>query len=145
MWQRNRRFSATLVIAQIVCMQCAYYAGLGVSLLALSMMFGQRTAEAADLLACSSIDDMGKEAYALNSLLQAVALRAVVGRTKQVMDFACTSVAWHWLFCALTSTLPSVSWLFMQSLCLVVSITAGEHLCARAELADIPLRRVRAA
>merc|ERR1711871_1180024 len=122
-------------------MQCAYYVGLAL-FLALFSVAGWSHAALADIFLSTKLNDwMICLAFMGNAFVQAAALRLVVCRARKCLDFGATALFYHWLFCWIYGGLPRWSWWAWQLLCLAVTVTAGEHLCLKAELQEIPISR----
>ncbi|XP_037085906.1 protein SYS1 homolog [Pollicipes pollicipes] len=143
---RYTKWDPVLIISQIVCLQALYYVTLGVCLVFLNMLTG-------GLLSLDSIfnfevlnlsEGHGRVvaiAFVLNAGFSALSLWWVVQRTKLCLDFSCTTLGYHLLFCWLHGgrAPSSAAWWLVQLACLSLACVCGEFLCMRTELAAIPV------
>ncbi|GBG00659.1 hypothetical protein Rsub_13421 [Raphidocelis subcapitata] len=64
----------------------------------------------------------------------------VVERAKKCLDFTATCYIWHIVFCAVHSGFPrTLTWWGVNFAGFIATALAGEWLCVRRELQDIPL------
>lgn len=76
-----------------------------------------------------------------NACLCALALRLVVARTKRCWDFGATVYIVHLAVASALRGFPfSWLWWMLVATCAIVTVLLGELLCARFEMADIPVQ-----
>lgn len=146
-----------LILAQMAALQALFYATLLPLTAVVDRILGvpRPTLEQLFLApsAPSARDDAANEdeyataatwatvtAVLLNALLVGLALRLLVGRAKQCLDFGATVHAGHLLATSIYAGFPTRwPWWLAALLSLAVSVGLGEYLCMRLELADIVL------
>ena len=70
----------------------------------------------------------------------AIFIAKIVERAKKCLDFTITLFFFHFLGCLVYRGFPSRSeWWTIQFLSVIVTVLLAEYLCARLELADIPI------
>mmetsp|Transcript_2244 Transcript_2244/g.6803 ORF Transcript_2244/g.6803 Transcript_2244/m.6803 type:complete len:173 (-) Transcript_2244:324-842(-) len=141
-------FDPVLIVAQIVCLQCALYLDLGLWLSILTALTGNALTRVSlsSLFSYSAIrlsfagGWIPLVAYILNAVVGAVVLALIVERAKKCLDFTTTFHFVHLLCCWWHGGFPS-SWewwgINLGSLCIMALL--GEYLCMKRELQDIPL------
>lgn len=142
---RSPRFDPALIAAQMVALQCIFYASLGMWAVALEAAWG--VALDVDLLFDSErlrgATASGKVimmALLINSFVIAWALAALVRRAKQVLDFSATLYLVHLLFCTLYGGFPRLGlWWLVQAACFTIQTLLGEYICVRRELQELPM------
>lgn len=79
--------------------------------------------------------------FVLNAFVGALALRFIVGRTKLCLDFSCTFHFVHLIICWFyNASFPSTfSWWFLNAICVTTMCVAGEFLCLKIEMKEIPV------
>lgn len=143
---RSNVWDPTLIIAQIITMQCLYYITLGLTSALLLKFLDQKPA-LEYLFDPSSSLLFGQEqaviifAHIINSLFGAVALWYIIQRAKQCLDFSCTLHFFNFIACCVYSgsLVTSFVWYFVQLVCIVLMVVIGEYLCFKTDLKDIPL------
>ena len=75
----------------------------------------------------------------MSSLLTAVLLSLIVGKSKKCLDFTLTTFLLHVIFSIAHSGFPKTwDWWIVHAIGVATTACAGEWLCSRRELADIP-------
>mmetsp|Transcript_2836 Transcript_2836/g.10310 ORF Transcript_2836/g.10310 Transcript_2836/m.10310 type:complete len:161 (+) Transcript_2836:179-661(+) len=134
------------IVAQIVSMQCLFYLSYGLLILVLigpyetltvDFIFNWRYME---LQSYAGVAVAG--CYFINALVGSAFLLLVVERSKKCLDFTVTQYFLHGMMVLSHSGVPSsVIWWLNTALCIAVMAVAGEWLCMRRELRDIPLSK----
>jgi Integral membrane protein S linking to the trans Golgi network len=82
--------------------------------------------------------------FLCNACLCAVGLRFVVARTKKCWDFGATMYIFHAIVASVYSGFPfSWMWWALMATCAIVTVLLGELLCARYEMAEIPVQGMK--
>ncbi|GAB4817788.1 hypothetical protein N2152v2_004834 [Parachlorella kessleri] len=142
-------WSPTLIIAQIIAVQCAFYACLGllawllvgsyVPKLTLHQFFDWRWISFRSFTGWMLVVTNVCTAFAA-----AVALRIVVERSKKCLDFAATLYLIHLLVVWIYSGFPKeFAWWLVNGTGLAVTAVLGEYLCMQKELQEIPISSIR--
>ncbi|CAH1778613.1 unnamed protein product, partial [Owenia fusiformis] len=143
---RSFVWDPTLIVSQIISMQCIFYGLLGFWICIMDFIAG----------ADKSLDQMFKYqelqfkglsgrllvgAYALNALTCALGLWYIVKRTKQCLDFTATVHFFHLLICwCYNLAFPqTLTWWLVNLICVAIMTVVGEYLCMRTEMKAIPL------
>nr|CAG4644368.1 EOG090X0FH3 [Lepidurus arcticus] len=135
-----------LIISQIFALQTIMYVSLGLWVLILHMITGHPISLDA-LFRYQEIqvkEVSGRlliAAFVFNALVCALALWAVVQRTKMCLDFTTTIHFFHLLFCWVYNGMfpTSAAWWLVQIICLTITCVCAEFLCLRSEMKAIPL------
>ncbi|KAK9838838.1 hypothetical protein WJX74_004249 [Apatococcus lobatus] len=149
-----------LITAQIITMQCLFYASLGLTLwmfvgaagaatslpkgskeasLTLATLFSWRTLSlhhfAGWLVALANV---------LNAVVASGFLMLVVERAKKCLDFAATLYIIHLAICSVFYGFPSgPEWWGVNVVAFLITAVLGEWLCLRREMQDIPIGSLR--
>eukprot|EP00639_Heterosigma_akashiwo_P032864 CAMPEP_0194715500 /NCGR_PEP_ID=MMETSP0296-20130528/7257_1 /TAXON_ID=39354 /ORGANISM="Heterosigma akashiwo, Strain CCMP2393" /LENGTH=167 /DNA_ID=CAMNT_0039615397 /DNA_START=53 /DNA_END=556 /DNA_ORIENTATION=- len=140
-------FYPKLIIYQIISLQCFYYLGMGLWLLACYVIFGslleigQFFSYKRAIGACSTWEGWNLMlTYLVSNGFVSLLLVLVVGKAKKCMDFGATLFLVHLLVCSMYGGFPvSWEWWIPNLIGITVAITLGEYLCSRQELKEIPL------
>ncbi|XP_003742890.1 protein SYS1 homolog [Galendromus occidentalis] len=135
-----------LIISQIVTLQCVFYAGLGFVIWFIDVLF-QQSLSLEQLFSYGAVHlksaiGIGTVlAYMLNACISASALWYFVARTKQCLDFSCTTHFYHLLACwCYNGRFPwSPGWWLLNVCSATIMCVLGEYLCIRTEMKAIPL------
>ncbi|KHJ78588.1 hypothetical protein OESDEN_21789, partial [Oesophagostomum dentatum] len=116
------------LVSQMICMQTVFYTAESASLIVYSMT--GFTPTLAHIFAAVALREMVVIQF-IASVACGVALRYVVQRAKQCLDFACTIHAFHLLFVVIYNhALPTqLLWWAVQIGSIGVCTLLGEHLC----------------
>ena len=140
------RHDVTLICLQILCLQCLYYAMLGVWFIGGHIVFGitlhlDRFFDTHTMLDVQSMSAAFELAGVLGAGMGAAYLLAVVvEKARKCLDFAVTLYGTHLLLSLCYSrSFPRWTWWLCHGSALVVAVVCGEFLCARNELKEIPL------
>ena len=129
-----------LIVAQIASVQALFYINLCTALyvflggstrgpLTLELVFDYRTLRGVFPIA----------AYLVSALAGSVVLYFVVERTKKCLDFTLTLYLFHFVGCSFYGGFPlSVEWWVTIGVSAACMTLAGESLCMKKELRDIP-------
>jgi len=135
-----------MIISQIVTLQCFFYVSLGLWIFAFDLMLGEPRSldqifKYQSLLASTSQGKFLIAAFLCNALTCSLSLWYVVQRTKLCLDFTCTIHLLHVLACWYYSGAfaTSLSWWFINLVCLTLTCVCSEFLCMRTELRAIPV------
>ncbi|KAI9104564.1 integral membrane protein S linking to the trans Golgi network-domain-containing protein [Phlyctochytrium arcticum] len=143
---RSSSFDPILITAQIVGLQCAYYASSSIIILILELLTGSNITLnhvlAHDELTMGTAMGWGLFlANLINAVLGSYYLVYIVARAKLCLDFAVTLHILHLLFsCAYTHSFPpSLFWWFSFICTLAILALGGEYLCLQRDLEPITL------
>ena len=146
----NSQFDPLLIVAQIACMQCLFYAVLCPAMLCVRAMgAGSILLESFSLddifLPSRVVDDNGFGAiiaHVVAAAICAVGLVLVVGKARKCWDFAATIVINHLILVLLFAhgACGYVLWWIALVAADLVCTFLGEYLCMRYELRAIPIR-----
>ena len=140
------RHDVTLICLQILCLQCLYYAMLGMWFIGGHIVFGitlhlDRFFDTHTSLDVQSMSAAFELAGVLGAGLGAsYLLSVVVEKARKCLDFAVTLYGTHLLLSLCYSrSFPRWTWWLCHGSALVIAVVCGEFLCARNELKEIPL------
>ncbi|KAM0859331.1 hypothetical protein ACQ4PT_047258 [Festuca glaucescens] len=135
-----------LIVAQIVCLQCLYYLGLGTFM---ALLVGTRVPrltllylfDFAILTPRTTTGWCAIASFILAAIAGAGFMLYVIERAKKCLDFAATLYIIHLFICIIYGGWPaSVTWWVVNIVGLAIMSLLGEYLCIRRELQDIPVR-----
>ncbi|VAH61440.1 hypothetical protein VPH35_044582 [Triticum aestivum] len=135
-----------LIVAQIVCLQCLYYLGLG---LFMALLVGTRVPrltllylfDFATLTPRTTTGWCAIASFLLAAIAGAGFMFYVIERAKKCLDFAATLYIIHLFICIIYGGWPaSGTWWVVNIVGLAIMSLLGEYLCIRRELKDIPVR-----
>uniref|UniRef100_H2YVC1 Protein SYS1 homolog n=1 Tax=Ciona savignyi TaxID=51511 RepID=H2YVC1_CIOSA len=143
---RSSVWDPPLILSQMITLQCIYYTTLGI-VSAVVMLVARNQPSLHYIFDTNVFQFSGRlnqlvmVSHLLNSLLGALALWYVVQRAKQCLDFSCTLHLFHFVCCwVYTGQFPvSLSWWFVQLLCIILMVVTAEYLCFKSDMKDIPL------
>lgn len=139
-------FNPKLIFAQICSMQCYHYCFLGLLLELNRLFYGKSitldrifTDQYVKIWSWGGLPDIS--AIVLASLFGSVLLAIIVEKSKKCLDFSVTLFFIHLVLCTIYSgKLPGTfDWWIVNIFSMIVMTLAGEWLCARKELDEIPL------
>ena len=88
-------------------------------------------------------ENFSTSSFAINNhIFSSVALWYVVQRTKLCLDFTCTVHFFHLLACWYYNNYTfgnTITWWFINIVCMTIMCVSGEFLCMRTELRAIPV------
>ncbi|XP_024022516.1 protein SYS1 homolog isoform X2 [Morus notabilis] len=125
-----------LIVAQIVCLQCAYYLTLGffLSILVWTRVSRMSLVYFLDFSSITASTVTGCAGY----------LVFMIERAKKCLDFSVTLFVIHLCFCMLYGGWPSsVTWWIVNGTVIAIMALLGEYLCIKRELREIPITRLR--
>nr|CAG4648304.1 EOG090X0FH3 [Moina brachiata]SVE93312.1 EOG090X0FH3 [Moina brachiata] len=136
----------SLIISQIVAVQCIMYVTLGLwIILLLHVIAGHPISIDYIFKYQVNVKDVSGRlviaCFLLNSLICATALWAIVQRTKLCLDFSVTAHFLHFVASLLYNAAwpSSASWWVLNLSCVTITCVLGEFLCMRTEMKSIPL------
>lgn len=138
-----------LIVAQIVCLQCAYYLTLGffLSILVWTRVSRMSLVYFFDFSSITTSTVTGWcviASFLLSSLACAGYLVFLIERAKKCPDFSVTLFVIHLCFCMLYGGWPSsVTWWIVNGTGIAIMALLGEYLCIKRELREIPITRSR--
>ena len=140
------RHDVTLICLQILCLQCLYYAMIGLWFIGGHIVFGITLHKDRFFDTHTSLDVQSMSAaFELAGVLGAglgasYLLSVVVEKARKCLDFAVTLYGTHLLLSLCYSrSFPRWTWWLCHGSALVIAVVCGEFLCARNELKEIPL------
>lgn len=143
----RRHQDPVLIVAQMVSLQCLYYAAQGAYFCGVHVLYGfplslERffgTTQKLDLRSGAHALELGGVLVA--GLCGAALLPVVVERARKCLDFSATLYGAHLCLCLAYSGLawPRWTWWLAHAAALVAMVVLGEYLCSRRELREIPL------
>ncbi|KJH51709.1 hypothetical protein DICVIV_02140 [Dictyocaulus viviparus] len=135
---RSSVWDPLLLLSQMICMQTVFYTTECVAFLVLSLFGFLPTLAHIFTLQVFRAMVVGQ---LLASLSCGIALKFVVQRAKQCLDFSCTIHVFHLVFVAVyNQAFPTqLPWWGVQIASVVICTLLGEFLCMRAESQDIRL------
>jgi len=135
-----------MICAQIVTLQCFFYVSLGMWIFLFDLLQGQPRSldqifKYQTLLASTLQGKFLITAFLCNALCCSVGLWYMVQRTKLCLDFTCTIHLLHIIFCWIFNGFMgnTLSWWFINLVCLTLTCVCAEFLCMRTELQAIPV------
>ncbi|XP_012456825.1 uncharacterized protein LOC105777874 [Gossypium raimondii] len=140
-------YDPSLILAQIVCLQCLYYLTLGAfssflvgsraSRMSLVYLFDFVTVTASTVTGWFAI-----AAFFLTSISGSVYMLYLIEREKKCLDFAATLYIIYLSICTIYGGWPSsVTWWVVNVTGFAVMALLGEYLCIRREMREIPITR----
>ncbi|XP_075257049.1 protein SYS1 homolog [Convolutriloba macropyga] len=147
---RSSSFDPKLLIAQIISMQCLYYVCLCTMLLMMCLIFPDHGVTLQHVLSYDAIgvsnvsERVNSSIFVINSLLMAITIWLLVGRSKLCTDFSFTLLFYHWILSTLYpsswASIPSKwSWYCLHLVCALLTTVLAEYLCMRTELRAVPI------
>eukprot|EP01062_Namystynia_karyoxenos_P027108 TRINITY_DN20897_c0_g1_i1.p2 TRINITY_DN20897_c0_g1~~TRINITY_DN20897_c0_g1_i1.p2 ORF type:complete len:278 (+),score=93.50 TRINITY_DN20897_c0_g1_i1:87-836(+) len=139
-------FDPSFILSQIVVMQALYYLFLGFFLFIAAVVFKRELALdqffSAQVLTLHTVHGaVTMLCHFLTVLPGAWALLCVVERSKRCLDFAITVHVVHMLLCWAFRSFPvTFEWWALCVINVTTMTLAGEYLCVRRELREIPLQ-----
>ncbi|VDN05699.1 unnamed protein product [Thelazia callipaeda] len=127
-----------LIIAQITCIQAAFYT---TYCLLIFLAFYKNWYPSLEYVFLKQVTLHGTVIQLFSSAVCSFILYKAVGRSKQCLDFACTLHFWHFTAVVLYhKSIPTqILWWILQLLSTALCTLLGEYLCLEAESKDIPL------
>merc|ERR1719150_2398569 len=136
-----------MIVSQMSTLQCLYYVSLGIWIFVFDVLSG--TPRSLDhifqyqtLLSSQIHGKLLIAALLFNALTCSLGLWYVVQRTKLCLDFTCTVHLFHLLACWYYNNFTfgnTITWWFINIVCMTVMCVSGEFLCMRTELRAIPV------
>lgn len=139
----------TLIIAQIIAVQCCYWASLGMLIWLLVGPYVPKVTiyQFFDWRWISFHSFTGWMLVTANfcsAFSAAIALRVVVERAKKCLDFAVTLYMLHLAVVSFYSGFPrDFQWWLVNGASLTLTAVMGEWLCIQKEMQDIPISSIR--
>jgi len=136
-----------MIVAQMATLQSLYYVSLGLWIFVFDIIQGSpRSLDQIfmyqNLLATQMQGKFLIASFLFNSLTCSLALWYVVQRTKLCLDFTCTVHFFHLLGCWYYNNYTfghTITWWFINIVCMTIMCVSGEFLCMRTELRAIPV------
>jgi len=137
----------SLIISQIIAVQCFMYVSLGLWILLFVHIIAGQPLSIDYIFKYQEVnvkDVTGRlviTCFLMNSLVCSGALWGLVQRTKLCLDFSVTAHLLHFTVSMFyNSAFPSsASWWILQLSCVTIMCVLGEFLCLRSEMKAIPL------
>lgn len=143
---RTTQWDPFLLISQIIAMQSVLYFTLSLLMSVMDVLAGaNHTLDHIFQYHDIQISELGGRliilGFVLNAFIGAIALWYIVQRTKLCLDFSCTFHGIHLIACWwYNSSFPSnYSWWLLNAVCATFMCVAGEFLCLKTELKEIPV------
>jgi hypothetical protein len=145
---KGNKFNPRLIFSQIVALQSLHYVILSFLFQINSFFYTNSTITIDRIFTAKHLNLWTTEGRIdamtifISSLFGSVLLAIIVEKSKKCLDFAVTLFFVHFMICTIydgKAVLQSFDFWIVHVLGMIIMVLAGEFLCSRKELMDIPL------